>query len=305
VSVSALDLNEIVGGVSKLLRHVIGEHITLKTKLAEQSLGVMADAGMLEQVLLNMAVNARDAMPRGGTLTISTDLVDLSPTDAATHPAAKTGRHARFSVSDSGAGIPPDVLPQIFEPFFTTKESGKGTGLGLAISLGIVQQHHGWIEVKTKTGAGTTFHVYLPSHPIPAKPPAPNAAPAPNRTGPATILLTEDESAVRTVVRHVLTRRGHRVIEASSAQEALDRWVQHKDEITLLLTDIVMPGDMDGHKLAAMLQKQNPSLRVLTMSGHDPTEFDSDSSAPFTRTVLRKPFTTEELLKAIHRALHS
>ncbi len=292
-----IDLNKIVAGVSHLLRHVIGEHIALETERYAASLGVLADAGMLEQVILNMAVNARDVMPRGGQLMIATTLVPVGAEQARRTPHATPGDYARFSVSDTGAGIPPEILPQIFEPFFSTKEAGKGTGLGLAISLGIVLQHRGWIDVETQLGRGTTFHVYLPSQPLPESTPASRREPPTHPTGHATILLAEDETGVRSLVQRVLTRQGYRVIEAISGGDALAIWAEHREEITVLLTDIVMPGRPDGHELAARLLKEKPSLRVVTMSGYDPGEVATRDGS--VRPHLRKPFTTDDLLSAI------
>jgi len=299
----AIDLNQVVAGVSKLLRHVIGEHIVLETQLSPYALGVRVDPGMLEQVLLNMAVNARDVMPRGGQLTIATTRVHVTPEQAEHNPQAKTGDYVCFSVSDTGAGIPDHILPKIFEPFFTTKESGKGTGLGLAISLGIVQQHSGWIDVDTRINRGTTFRVYLPSHPITGRPPAAQGSPLSSTASGATILLAEDEDAVRSVVKHVLTRLGHRVLEASCGADALTCWAEQRDNITLLITDIVMPGWPDGHELAARLAREKPSLRVITMSGYDPSEFAKIAEGNVGRSHLRKPFTAEDLLRAIEATL--
>ncbi len=294
-----VDLNAVVANVSKLLRHVIGEQIALETRVASAPLGVVADAGMLEQVLLNMAVNARDAMPRGGRLTISTARVVVTPEQARNVPGAKVGPHARFSVSDTGGGIPDAVLAQIFEPFFSTKDPGKGTGLGLAISQGIVQQHQGWIEVGTRIGAGTTFHVYLPLNETEAVAAMPTMAVKKHAPGDATILVAEDEAAVRSVVQRMLTRHGYRVIEAMSGGEALALWAEHKDEVGILLTDIVMPGAIDGHELAARLLADKPNLRVVTMSGYDPA--DVAGRGGITHPHVRKPFTADELLQAIEQ----
>ncbi|HEX2854685.1 MAG TPA: two-component regulator propeller domain-containing protein [Opitutaceae bacterium] len=293
-----VDLNRVVSGVSKLLRHVIGEQIAFETQLRPGPLGVLADPGMLEQVLLNMAVNARDAMNRGGRLTIATTHVTVSSDQARrASPHATPGHYARFSVSDTGAGIPEKILPLIFEPFFTTKESGKGTGLGLAISLGIVQQHRGWIDVETRPAQGTTFHVYLPSYSMSPEVAAPKTVIRTHATGDTTILVAEDESAVRSLVQHVLMRQGYRVIEASSGGDALTQWAMHRDEITILLTDIVMPGWPDGHELAAKLAGEKPSLRIVTMSGYDPGEIVNRGG--LVRPHLRKPFTADDLLNAI------
>ena len=298
-----VDLNVIVAGVSKLLRHVIGENIALETPVCAGTLGVFADAGMLEQVLLNMAVNARDAMPRGGRLTIATSFAVVTPEDALRiGPHARIGEFACVSVSDTGTGVPEQILSQIFEPFFTTKEAGKGTGLGLAISLGIVQQHRGWIDVETRAGAGTTFHVYIPSHPLLTKEPARRTEVRPLARGDTTILVAEDETAVRNLVQRVLTRQGYHVIEAASGDEAANLWAAHREEVTILLTDIVMPGLLDGHELAARLLADKPGLRVITMSGYDPAEVAGGDGGP-AAPHLRKPFTTEDLLTAIESTL--
>jgi len=298
----AIDINHLVSGVSKLLRHLIGEHIELETQLSTAPLGVLADTGMIEQVLLNLAVNARDAMPRGGRLVIATSAVTIDPN----HPRASNRSHAsgdfaRLSVSDTGDGIPSHILPQIFEPFFTTKESGKGTGLGLAITQGIVQKHGGWIEVESSPGQGTIFHVFLPCHALSA-----DAMAAPSNTRPQSghdsmVLVVEDEMAVRTLVFRLLTRQGYRVIEASSGTEALARWAEHRDQITILLTDIVMPGHPDGHELVALLRAQRPDLRIITMSGYDPSDVARDSALAYPH--VRKPFTADDLLKVIDATL--
>ncbi len=294
----AVDLNQVVTGVAKLLGHVIGERISLQTNLTPEPLGVLADSGMIEQVLLNLVVNARDAMPEGGQVRLTTARVTVSPEQATCTPGAAPGNYVRASVSDSGSGIPDHVLPQIFDPFFTTKDPGKGTGLGLAITHGIVQQHQGWIEVDTRIGQGTTFHVFLPAHGIATGPATPaTAAPFPQQGEGLTVLLVEDESAVRNVARRMLERSGYRVIESTCAAEALERWTLHREEVAVLLTDIVMPGPLNGHNLAERLLAEKPSLRVVTMSGYDPGEFAGHNG--LTAPHLRKPFTVEDLLRAL------
>jgi CheY-like chemotaxis protein len=204
------------------------------------------------------------------------------------------------SVSDTGTGIPKQIVTEIFEPFFTTKEAGKGTGLGLAISLGIVQQHRGWIDVETQTGVGTTFRIHLPSHPLTVEQPAPASPPRPLSRGDTTIMVVEDEPAVRYLVQRLLTRQGYRVIEAASGDEALGLWAAHRDEVSILLTDIVMPGRLDGHELAARLTAEKPDLRVITMSGYDPAEVADQAGG---RPHLRKPFSVDDLLGAIESTL--
>ncbi len=296
-----LDLNDVVAGVGKLLRHVIGERIELESRTAGEPLRTHADLGMLEQVVLNMAVNARDAMPKGGRLVIATSAATVTAEHCQREPRARPGPHVRLTVSDTGCGIPPEVLPQIFEPFYTTKAAGKGTGLGLAISLGIVLQHQGWIEVDTRLGEGTTFHVYLPrSERVEATGDA-EAAPASCPRGDATVLVAEDEVAVRMLVTSILRRQGYRVIEAKCGTDALEQWATHRAEVDLLLSDVVMPGKVDGHELAARLAADKPALRVLLMSGYDPSQLASAGET--LKPQLRKPFTADELLAAVAQAL--
>jgi two-component system, cell cycle sensor histidine kinase and response regulator CckA len=303
VNAVPVDLNVVVAAVSKLLRHVIGEHIALETPLSAGPIGVFADPGMLEQVLLNMAVNARDAMPRGGRLTIATAAVTVSPEQALRiGPQARAGEFACVSVTDTGTGIPEQILTEIFEPFFTTKEAGKGTGLGLAISLGIVQQHRGWIDVETRAGVGTTFRIYLPSHPLTVDEPTPARPARPLSRGDTTILVVEDEPAVRSLVQRLLTRQGYRVIEAASGDEAVGLWAAHRDEVSILLTDIVMPGRLDGHELTARLLAEKPDLRVITMSGYDPAEVAGQAGGG---PHLRKPFSVDELLGTVENTLRN
>ncbi len=300
---TALDLNHVVTDVCKLLTHVIGERIKLEKRLHQEPLGTRADPGMLEQVLLNLALNARDAMPRGGQLTITTGLATLQEKDIRGTTAARPGVYSVVSVSDSGTGIAENILPQIFEPFFTTKESGKGTGLGLAISLGIVQKHGGWMDVETQVGRGTTFYVYLPTITLPKVQTGPAARPPRPKQGDTTVLLVEDEQAVRHVVKTVLTRQGYQVIEAGSAAEALSAWSERREAIALLLTDIVMPGLMDGHELAARLSAEKPDVKVITMSGYDPNEVSQPAAKGKARPHLRKPFTADALLQTVESIL--
>ena len=294
-----VDLNAIVSGEIDLLRRLIGEDVALETSLAAGSLGVLADAGMIEQLLLNLALNARDAMPQGGRLTIATIISTLTAPDPARSPNALAGRYARISVSDTGAGIPAEVLPRIFEPFFTTKERGKGTGLGLAISHGIVQQHRGWIDVETQLGRGTTFHAWIPLHGVAASTTPATARPTAKSGDGATILVVEDESAVRAIATRVLTRHGYRVIEASCGAEALHQWAAHRDEVSVLLTDIIMPGQPNGRDLARQLAQDKATLRVITMSGYDFGTAQRTAGSLRAEQHLRKPFTSGELLAAI------
>ncbi len=208
----------------------------------KEPLIIQADPGMMDQVLLNLVVNARDAMPGGGQIIIETTAAEFDEVTAAQSPQARAGSFVCLSVSDAGCGIPPEILPRIFEPFFTTKEVGKGSGLGLATVFGILELHKGWIHVYSEVGRGTTFRVFIPRQTNATNVEffwSPNAA---IRRGSETILLVEDEAAVRASVRITLSRLGYRVLEAADGAEALAMWQLHRDEIHLLLTDLVMPG---------------------------------------------------------------
>ncbi len=300
---TALDFNEVVTGVSKMLRRVIGENIQLETVLSPEPLPVNADAAMLEQVLVNMAVNARDAMPRGGRLTIGVKSCVLGARQAAAHGLDEPAPFVCCSVADSGSGIPSEALPRIFEPFFTTKEAGRGTGLGLATSLGIVQQHGGWIEVSTRLGAGTVFRIYLPCREGVRPPPAPPERPDFPR-GHATILLVEDQDPVRQVTARVLGRQGYRVLEAGDVDAALALWGAHRGEIGLVVTDIIMPGERNGRDLAAALRAEAPQLPIVVVTGYDPEHIGGleRPDQPWDAHV-RKPFTRDQLLGIVEKLL--
>ncbi len=271
-----LDFNDTVGNLTSMLQRVLGEDVRMQLDYAPQPLLIQADTGMMEQVLLNLVVNARDAMPDGGHLRIETLLITLSEAEAHRHPQATVGDFVGLRVSDTGEGIAPEILPRIFDPFFTTKDVGKGTGLGLATVYGIVEQHRGWITVESEVGHGTTFHVFLPrlieAHsPVALLPNAPVTpgpiAPAPSG-GPETILLVEDEESVRDLMQTILTRQGYRVMEASSGLNALEVWKHNRASIDLLLTDLVMPDGLNGQHLARRLLTDNPKLKVIYTSGY-------------------------------------
>ena len=298
-------LNEVIANLSKMLRRVISEDINLQCYYAARLPHVQADTGMMEQVILNLVVNARDAMPAGGQLHVATEQVTLDQAQARVKLGAYAGEFVCLLVSDTGTGIAPEVLPRIFEPFFTTKEVGKGTGLGLATVYGIVQQHQGWIEVSSRVGQGTTFKVFLPAIPTPTRSAAAAVAGADIRGGKETILLVEDEHTVRLTTRRVLERKGYKVWEATSAQEALELWHSYEGEIALLLTDIIMPGEMSGRDLAERLWEQRPGLNVIFMSGYSAdvlgkgTEFIRRTRSYF----LQKPAASRTLLETVRRCL--
>jgi CheY-like chemotaxis protein len=265
---------------------------------------VRADTGMMEQVLLNLVVNARDAMPGGGWLRIETAQVEIDGETARKQPEARAGKFVRLTVVDTGTGIAAETLPKIFEPFFTTKEFGKGTGLGLATVYGIVQQHHGWIAVESGIGLGTRFHVYLPGHEEVAASHEPEAVETVTKPGGGeTILLVEDEAEVRAVARFALVRQGYRVIEAAQGVLALAAWSEHRDEIDLLLTDVVMPGGISGVELALKLRAEKRSLRVECMSGYSPEMAGKNFALREGVNFLPKPFEMATLTRVVRACL--
>jgi PAS domain S-box-containing protein len=298
-----LELNETIAATTKMLKRMLGETIEMQLKLAAQPLFLHADAGMLDQVLMNLCVNARDAMPGGGHLLIETAGVELDELAVGQSVQARAGSFVRLSVSDNGGGIPPEILPQIFEPFFTTKDVGKGTGLGLATVFGIVQQHQGWINVYSEVGHGTTFRIYLPrlTGNVVVKPAPP--ALAAMRGGHETILLAEDDPALRVAVRKALSQLGYRILEAPTGVKALAVWQENRNEISLLLTDLVMPDGMTGKALAQRLLQENSKLKVIYMSGYSAEVVGKDF--PFTEDVnfLTKPFPAQKLAQTIRDRL--
>jgi hypothetical protein len=304
ISRRAVDLNQIVGDICDMLRRTIGEQIKLELALSPVPCTADADAGMIEQVLMNLAVNARDAMPGGGTLGIATEHVTID--DAATRhsPEARPGEFVCLSVRDTGCGIPPENLPRIFEPFFTTKEAGHGTGLGLAVVFGIVQQHKGWIELESTPGAGACFRILLPVAPVAVADPASRPAKtAPAGGGSETLLLVEDEPAVREFAAAVLRRQGYRVLQACSGIEALEVWKWHGPRIAVLVTDLVLPDGLGGVELAARLRKERPALRVVLSSGYANENSGESFQPPTGMHFIGKPYKPQGLAQAVRDAL--
>ena len=298
-----LDLNETIASTSKMLKRMLGETIGMQLKLAAQPRFLHADAGMLDQVLLNLCVNARDAMPNGGQLIIETAGVELDELAVSQCAQARPGSFVRLSVSDNGGGIPPEIMQQIFEPFFTTKPVGKGTGLGLATVFGIVQQHQGWITVYSEVGHGTTFRIYLPR--LARKMALKSATPerAAMCGGKETILLVEDDPALRVAVGKALAQLGYRILEASTGGKALEVWRENREEISLLLTDLVMPDGMTGKDLALRLLQENSKLRVIYMSGYSAEVVGSDFPLAEDDNFLTKPFPAQKLAQTIRNRL--
>jgi PAS domain S-box-containing protein len=299
---SRLDLNGVVTGFCKLLNRIVGEDVQLQSKLESGLPPVRADQGMLEQVLLNLVVNARDAMPNGGQLKLSTSTVRRSGTVDGLNADAPED-FVCLTVSDSGTGIPPEVLPRIFEPFFTTKEVGKGTGLGLATVYGIVKQHQGWIDVESQPGAGATFKIHLPVDQETGPLTEDSRLGVRAIGGTETVLLVEDEPPVRRLVHSALQKGGYNVIAASSGPAAQVLWQIHRDTIQVMITDVVMPGGLTGFDLARELRRERPELRVVFMSGHNIDSPHDPSTVAHGACFLRKPFDPPKLLRAIRECL--
>jgi CheY-like chemotaxis protein len=292
-----LDVNEMVIDVQKLLRRTIPENIDLQLELGSVLDRVQADRGQLEQVVLNLAINASDAMPQGGRLRLVTDTVDVDEVWAHLHPPMPAGRYVRLTVSDTGTGMTPQTRAHIFEPFFTTKERGKGTGLGLATVYGIVKQSGGFIWVESHVGRGTKFEIYLPVVHETVEPPVQVAPVVDVSGGSQTILLAEDDGAVRRLARDVLTKQGYTVLDARDGDEALTIARRYSRTIHLLITDVVMPG-LSGRDLAARLSVERPDVRVLYTSGYTENVM---MRAGFEHglTLLAKPFLPNDLLRKV------
>ena len=302
IDAKPLDLNEVINDLSKMLRRLIGEDIELMFEGQRGSSWVKADASMMEQVVMNLCVNARDAMPRGGRLTIGIQEVDIDATSLEVQPQAKPGPFVRLSVTDTGCGMDESTLKRIFEPFFTTKEIGKGTGLGLATVYGIVKQHQGWIEVDSAVGKGTTFGIYLPLLIQPEMDPESNCT-ANIRGGTETILLVEDEVSVRRVLALGLRKLGYAVFEAADGVQALNLWERHKAQIDLLLTDMVMSGGMTGLDLGERLRKGKSSLKIVLCSGYIRRITTPGVLAEKGISYLAKPYEYALLAKTIRDCL--
>ena len=301
--VQPLDLRALIDDLLKMLRRLLGENIEIDFRSYPGSVWVEADAGMLEQVVTNLCVNARDAMPNGGRLTLGAELVERDAQSTISHPDARPGHFACFAVTDTGCGMEETVLTRIFEPFFTTKEVGKGTGLGLATVYGIVKQHEGWIEVESTVGKGSSFHIYFPALTKPAeKAAAPERAEA-VQGGSETILLVEDDLTLRRMGALCLRKLGYAVLDAATGLEALALWKQHHRDIQLLLTDMVLPGTMNGLDLAKKLRTEKAGLRIIISSGYS-TDFMKrphllDPEIGF----LAKPFQAATLAKIVRQCL--
>jgi PAS domain S-box-containing protein len=299
-----LDLNAVVHNLEDMLRRLVDTHIDLQCEFSEVTPWIYSDQGNVEQIIVNLVVNARDAMPDGGKLHISTAVIDIDERLVQAHPQAQPGAHARLTVRDNGMGMSPDTLGHIFEPFFTTKDAGKGTGLGLATVHGIVAQQRGWVEVETAPGAGAAFQVYLPLSEAATAPLSPHAESA-AYGGHETVLVVEDEEAVRQIMTSVLIQHGYRIFEAADGPEALLLWAQKSDEIDIVVTDIVMPNGIRGNILAQRLQAERPDLKVIFSSGYSSEFATQDKPLASQFTFLQKPYKPLALVKAVREALDS
>jgi two-component system, cell cycle sensor histidine kinase and response regulator CckA len=296
-----LDLNAVVADAEKMLRRLIGEDVRLATLLQPRISPVRADMGQLNQVILNLAVNARDAMPQGGSLTLETRELDLDAAYAEAHPEVRPGRYVLLTVTDTGWGMAPDVQARIFEPFFTNKAEGRGTGLGLAVVLGIVRQSGGHIDVESRPGVGTKFKIYLPTVHGLAEGPA-QSAPLSPVGGSETVLLVEDEEPVRSVTTLLLEALGYRVLQAENGQNALRLFEASREQIDLLMADVVMP-DLSGREVAEALQAMNPHLKVLFQSGYTDDTVVRRGILRAEVAFLKKPFSLNDLARKVREAL--
>ena len=298
-----INLNETIQHLGEMLHRLLGEKVTLQTAPAADLRAVFADAASFEQVLMNLALNSRDAMPEGGTITVRTSNLTLGSDAPARHPDARPGEYVCLSVSDTGIGMDEKTRSRIFEPFFTTKETDKGTGMGLATVYGIVKQHTGWVEVDTGVGKGTTFRVFIPSTDRAAEHGAESHPESVADEGGHTIMIVEDDPAVRSLVVEVLQSYKYKVIEAETGDAAIQRWPECKDDVDLLLTDMVMPGQASGLDVAEHCLSTKPNLKVIYTSGYSSELFGSDLQLKDGVNYLPKPYFTRKLTAIVCGAL--
>ena len=300
-----LDLNSVLNEFGKMLPRLLGEDIALETQCADKLPAIEADSGMVEQVVMNLAVNARDAMPNGGCLLITTSATDVTEDYVRERPEARPGHFVCLAVKDTGCGMDAKTLARIFEPFFSTKGVGRGTGLGLATVYGIMKQHEGWVEVSSQVGAGTTFKMYFPALMHRAVESEDHTDDAPAAQGRReTILLVEDEQPLREMVSEILRQYDYRILEAVNGVDALKIWEEHRDEVDLLLTDMVMPGGVGGAELARRLRERKPELRVIYTSGYS-SEIVGKNFGENDPVFLQKPYRPPQLAQLVRKCLDS
>jgi two-component system, cell cycle sensor histidine kinase and response regulator CckA len=306
VTFKSINLLENIPALRKMIGQLLGEHFEIKVDLSEGLPLVRANDGGVEQIIINLALNARDAMPNGGVIALGASVAVVAESEAGRHAEARPGRFVCLSVSDSGCGIPREMISRIFDPFFTTKEVGKGTGLGLSMVHSIVQQHHGWIEVDSEIGHGSTFKVFFPvleGAVAPDKTVSVVVEPAEERGSGETVLVVEDDQTVREMARATLEQGGYRVLEAADGRVALSVWDKSPVIINLVVTDIVMPNGISGGALARTLQSRTPGLHVICTSGYNPEFIKKDLPATRGITFLPKPYDPHQLLKAVRQCL--
>lgn len=298
-----VEMNAALIHLLKMLGRLLGEDITCVRLAKARDLWIEADAGKLDQAVMNLCLNARDAMPKGGTLTLETSVAEFDAITCLQHPDSRPGRYVCLQITDTGCGMDSDVLRHLFEPFFTTKECGKGTGLGLASAYGIVRQHRGWMDVESIVDQGTSFRIYLPriAKAKKIRPPLPGSKPPQGRN--ETILLVEDEIALRAVAIDALTLFGYRVLPAADGEEALKIWEQHQGDIDLVLTDMRMPNGLSGLELAEKLWGMKPSLKIIIMSGYSIEMVRDSTAGGGGYTFLAKPFDLRVLAEAVRHCL--
>ena len=303
IQVRELDLNMVIAGLNRMLQRILGEDMELRFEPHCERAPVLADSGMMEQVLLNLVVNARDAMAQGGVVTITTSIIPAAQVMRPPHVDSGPESYVRLSVRDNGSGIDPKTLPRIFEPFFTTKPVGRGTGLGLATVYGIVNQHNGWITAQSKLGQGSLFHIHFPESRHQARIAPVIVTGAELLGGKETIMLVEDEESVRRIARNILKKKGYQVIEASTGAEALRIWTEKQDSIDLVITDVIMPGGMTGRQLAEELWKRHPGLKIILASGYHADTAGAGFHAEEGVNFLQKPYDMVALLRTIRAQL--
>jgi CheY-like chemotaxis protein len=297
-----LDPNEVLRNAIKMLERLVGEHVKIEFQPHNSLPTIHADSSMVEQIAMNLAVNARDAMPNGGRLSITTSVDSVHRGSTPMDPEPREGQFVCLKFADTGFGMDTQILSRIFEPFFTTKPVGKGTGLGLSTVFGIVRQHHGWVEVESEPNKGTIFRTYFPStQHSPDR--VESVTDIPLRNGRETVLVAEDEEALRQVVVQVLKLHGYTVLEAASGRDALEIWEHAGRPVDLLLTDLVMPGGVMGSELAERLTRQCPGLKVIYTSGYSPGMAGKDASLLEGRNFLPKPYSIEQLARFVRECL--
>ena len=289
-----LDLNHLIGNFARILRRILGERVGLELRLGADTGTVFGDEGMLEQVILNFAVNAREAMPLGGKFTVETAGIELTPDAARAHVDAYAGLFTVLRVTDTGTGIAAAVLSKVFEPYYSTKE--RGTGVGLATVHAIVQQHRGWVSVASQVGAGTTFEVYLPTATTERAVADPASLSVAGASESGTILLVEDDAPLRALTKRVLVGQGYRVLDAASIDEAMVVFEEHKDAVDVVFTDLMLAEGQSGGQLASELIQLMPGLRFVFTSGYSPETYGQGVVLEPGTNFLPKPYSLRQLL---------